>query len=89
MIVLLSSILQAQNTIVAGKFPYQRNVPFSVEFISNQIILIDEWGKIADTSDANGHFKVSLQLDKPCIIRFSQKILSNCTCVLVIVYGWK
>lgn len=73
LIVLLSSTLQAQNTIVAGKFPYQRNVPFSVEFISNQIILIDEWGKIADTSDANGHFKVSLQLDKPCIIRFSQK----------------
>ncbi|AEE48051.1 hypothetical protein [Haliscomenobacter hydrossis] len=72
LIVLLSNTLQAQNTIVAGKFPYQRNVPFSVEFISNQIILIDEWGKIADTSDANGHFKVSLQLDKPSIIRFSQ-----------------
>lgn len=66
-------LLCAQRTVVAGKFPYQRDVPFSVVFISNQVVLIDEWGKIADTSDTQGFFHLEIKLDKPSIIRFTQQ----------------
>lgn len=65
--------LCAQRTVIAGKFPYQRDVPFSVAFISNQVILIDEWGKVADTSNAQGLFHLELKVDKPSIIRFTQR----------------
>ncbi|WP_373550615.1 hypothetical protein [Haliscomenobacter sp.] len=66
-------LVQAQRTVIVGKFPYQRDVPFSVAFISNQVILIDEWGKVADTSDAQGLFHLELKVDKPSIIRFTQR----------------
>lgn len=65
--------LCAQRTVIAGKFPYQRDVPFSVSFISNQVVLIDEWGKVADTSNAQGLFHLELKVDKPSIIRFTQR----------------
>lgn len=68
-----TGLLCAQRTVIAGKFPYQRDVPFSVAFISNQVILIDEWGKLADTSDAHGLFHLELKVDKPSIIRFTQR----------------
>ena len=76
--ILLLSLLQvgllcAQRTVIAGKFPYQRDVPFSVAFVSNQVVLIDEWGKVADTSNAQGLFHVELKVDKPSIIRFTQR----------------
>lgn len=63
----------AQRTVIAGKFPYQRNVPFSAEQISNQIILVDEWGKIADTSDASGSFHTVIDLKAPGFVRFTQR----------------
>lgn len=65
--------LCAQRTVIAGKFPYQRDVPFSVAFISNQVILIDEWGKVVNTSNAQGLFHLELKVDKPSIIRFTQR----------------
>ncbi|MDX2069393.1 MAG: hypothetical protein SFV55_13285 [Haliscomenobacter sp.] len=65
--------LCAQRTVIAGKFPYQRDVPFSVAFISNQVVLMQEWGKVADTSNAQGLFHLELKVDKPSIIRFTQR----------------
>lgn len=68
-----TGLLCAQRTVIAGKFPYQRDVPFSVAFISNQVVLVDEWGKVADTSNAQGLFYLELKVDKPSIIRFTQR----------------
>lgn len=68
-----TGLLCAQRTVIAGKFPYQRDVPFSVAFISNQVVLIDEWGKLSNTSDAQGLFHLELKVDKPSIIRFTQR----------------
>jgi len=68
-----TGLLCAQRTVIAGKFPYQRDVPFSVAFLSNQVVLIDEWGKVADTSNAQGLFRLELKVDKPSIIRFTQR----------------
>lgn len=65
--------LCAQRTVIAGKFPYQRDVPFSAAFTSNQVVLIDEWGKVADTSDSQGVFHMVLKVDEPSIIRFTQR----------------
>lgn len=65
--------LCAQRTVIAGKFPYQRDVSFSAAFISNQVVLIDEWGKVTKTSDAQGIFHLELKVDKPSIIRFTQR----------------
>lgn len=73
LVLIPTAFLCAQRTVIAGKFPYQRDVPFSVAFISNQVVLIDEWGKVADTSDAQGHFHMVLKVDKPSIIRFTQR----------------
>lgn len=66
-------LVQAQHAIIAGKFPYQRNVPFSVQFVSNQITFEDEYGKISDTSDTQGFFYLKLKLDRPSILRFSKE----------------
>ncbi len=68
-----TGLLCAQRTVIAGKFPYQRDVPFSVAVISNQVVLMDEWGKVADTSNAQGLFHLELKVDKPSIIRFTQR----------------
>lgn len=65
--------LCAQRTVIAGKFPYQHDVSFSAAFISNQVVLIDEWGKVTKTSDAQGLFHLELKVDKPSIIRFTQR----------------
>lgn len=65
--------VQAQHTVIAGKFPYQSKVPFSIAFIFNQITFEDEWGKISDTSDAQGYFKLKIPLNQPSILRFSKQ----------------
>jgi len=66
-------LVQAQHAIIAGKFPYQSNVPYSVHFVSNQITFEDEWGKINAKSDAQGHFYLKIPLNKPSIVRFSKQ----------------
>lgn len=63
-------LVQAQRTVIAGKFPYQRDVPYSVQFLSNQITFVDEWGKVSDTSDTQGFFHLELTLKEPSILRF-------------------
>ncbi|WP_421800225.1 hypothetical protein [Haliscomenobacter sp.] len=73
LILLPTVFLGAQRTVIAGKFPYQRDVSFSAAFISNQVVLIDEWGKVTKTSDAQGLFHLELKVDKPSIIRFTQR----------------
>lgn len=66
-------LVQAQHAIIAGKFPYQSNVPFSVHFISNQITFEKEWGKVSGTSDAQGYFHLKLPLHQPSIVSFSKQ----------------
>lgn len=66
-------LVQAQHAVIAGKFPYQRNVPFSVQFVSNQIAFENEWGRTMDTSDVQGHFHLKLPLNQPSIVRFSKQ----------------
>lgn len=65
--------VHAQHAVIAGKFPYQSRVPFSVQFVSNQITFEDEWGKVSDTSNAQGSFKLKIPLNQPSILRFSKQ----------------
>lgn len=51
---LLNSLLYAQPATIAGKFPYQRDVSYTAMMVSNQITFIEEWGKVAGTSDTSG-----------------------------------
>lgn len=68
-----TGLLCAQRTVIAGKFPYQRDVPFSVQFVANQITFEDEWGKVSDTSDAQGYFHLNLSVVQPSTLRFSKQ----------------
>jgi hypothetical protein len=70
---LLNSLLYAQPATIAGKFPYQRDVSYTAMLVSNQITFIEEWGKVAGTSDTSGHFHFLMDLTQPSIIRFGQR----------------
>jgi hypothetical protein len=70
---LLNSLLYAQPATIAGKFPYQRDVSYTAMLVSNQITFIEEWGKVAGTSDTSGHFHFLMDLTQPSIIQFGQR----------------
>jgi hypothetical protein len=68
----LPAFLWAQTATVAGKFPYQGKVPYSISHMSNQIIVIDEWGKVRDTSNNEGFFQQKIELTKNELLSFKR-----------------
>jgi hypothetical protein len=68
-----TSLMHAQNVKIAGKFPYQRDVHFSIELVDNQVIFHDSNHKTQGTSDDKGFFKASFDLEKPSILQFTRQ----------------
>jgi hypothetical protein len=67
------SFLGAQNVKIAGKFPYQRDVPFSVQTIDVPSFYLESQTLCRDTSDGKGNFSVVFALDKPGILQFERQ----------------
>lgn len=65
--------LGAQNVKIAGKFPYQRDVPFSIQTIDVMSFYLESKMLCRDTSDAKGNFSVAFDLDKPRILKFERQ----------------
>lgn len=67
------SFLGAQNVKIAGKFPYQRDVPFSIQTIDVTSFYLESKTLCRDTSDAKGNFSIVFDLDKPRILKFERQ----------------
>lgn len=67
------SFLAAQKVKIAGKFPYQRDVPFSIQTIDVPSFYLESKTLCSDTSDARGNFSVAFDLDKPRILKFERQ----------------